>query len=335
MATRENWHGLMLGGAEVSAKNLGEELLRLGHDVTYYFQFCEPFDDGSLHVRSRKIEDSFDAFICVRPSPILSTANVIPAKKKLLWSGDAFDQPSNQLFDDPVIASQLDAFVFKTFWQREKILERFGHIDKHRTYVITNGVREEAFKRLTGEPKENRFIYASTWYRGMFNFIKIWPEIRKIIPDAEIHAFGMTSLYFPGNPSDQQYFQVADMLAGYPGFVLRYPVPQHVLAQEIRKSWLMLYPNSGFLESSCGVALQSMAAGTPVLTTARAGLVETVGRHGILIKEREGWEKEFARRALCQKQLRNQLSNSGRREVLKKSTWRLKAKQWEDFLGSL
>jgi glycosyltransferase involved in cell wall biosynthesis len=340
--TIENWGKAPMGGTEISALNLGEELLRLGHDVTYFLQRAVPFDKGvhggQLHVRRHEsiLSEKLEYFVCVRPHPVLGQR--IEAKK-ILWSGDAFDQPSMDIFWHKSTAQSLDAFVFKSEWQKEKILEKYFYIDPEKVHIIRKAIRLENFENLEHiEPQQNRFIHASTWYRGVANFKTIWPKILEHIPDAEIHVFSKTSLYSEINPRDNDGWpQIAESLSQLPGMVLREPVPQKLLAQEMKKAWCMLYPNTGFVETSCGAVLESQAAGCPVITTARAALPETVGNGGILIEEKEDWENEFVTKTieLCKnKELRQSLSDSGRRKVLQE-TWAKKAKEWENFLKCL
>ena len=355
--TKENWGKTPLGGAEVSAVNLGEELLKLGNETTYYCRACIPFDDWDLHIRSHEQieQDNSDVFICVRPHPIL----MHHFNKKILWSGDAFDQSSNKIFENPYLCGQMDAFVFKSKWQREKILEKYWNIEPNKAHVIYNGIKHKYFTEKQ-KPIKNRFIYASLWYRGLKNFIKIWPMILEHIPDAEIHIFARSSLYSTWDwdilkgyvirgedpplkfletmlNRDIGYREYVEELCQMPGMILREPIPQKMLIKEIGKSWLMLYPNTGFVESSCGVALQSLACGTPVVTMKRAGLPETVRNGGVLIEETEGWETKFVdevRNLSWKKEKRKTLSEWGRSTVLQES-WGQRAKEWQDFLKSL
>ena len=335
----DNWGKAPMGGAEISAVQLGEEFLKLGYDVTYYLQRAQPFDRDNLHVRRHQqvVDENHQYFICVRPHKILTT-DMNKQVKKILWSGDAFDQTSNDIFFDKKTAQSMNGFVFKTDWQSKKMLEKYFYIEPEKVHIIQNGIKEEFFQPNGVMPQRNRFIHASTWYRGVHNFVEIWPKILDKIPDAEIHVFSKTSLYSELNPKDLTTWPlIVEKLSQFPGMVLREPVPQKILAQEMKKAWLMLYPNSGFVESSCGAALQSMAAGTPVITTARAGLKETVKDGGILIEEKEGWQDEFVKETInlwSDKEKRNQLADSGHRKALNHS-WRIKATEWTNFLKSL
>jgi len=338
---KDNWGNAPMGGAEISAVQLGEEILKLGHDVTYYLQRCEPFDKDNLHIRlHRQVdEETHEYFICVRPHAILST-EFNKGIKKILWSGDAADQSSNNIFYDKDTADSITAFVFKSNWQKEKVLEQYFYIKPEKSHVIYNGVKGEYFSRNGIIPNPKRFIHTSTFYRGLLNFIDIWPMILTEIPDAEIHVFSKTDLYHGGLPDGKQesWVMLAERLVQIPGIVLREPVPQYILMGEIKKAWLMLYPNSGFVESSCGSVQQSVLMGTPVIATKRAGLPETIKEGGILIEQSEEyWKEKFveATLELCRDtQRRNRIAEYGQKR-LPEETWEQRAIQWQDFLRCL
>jgi glycosyltransferase involved in cell wall biosynthesis len=332
---KDNWGKAPMGGAEISAVHLGEELLKQGHYVNYFLQRTEPFKDGNLKVfrHNQMFETEMEYFICVRPHPVLQ--GKFGKVKKILWSGDAFDQASNEVFYDKKIADSMDGFVFKSNWQREKILEKYYTIDPEKVNVIYNGYKGEWFNLNGAIPNPKRFIHTSTWYRGVKNFIEIWPMILEKIPDAEIHVFSKTALYSEYS-NDQGWFEIAEELVKLPGMVLREPIPQVQLAHEIKKAWLMLYPNTGFVESSCGSALQSIASGTPVVATKRAGLVETIGEAGILVDNNdEKWKEKFVKETLeVDSKKRQSLVESGCQTV-SNQTWKNKATEWESYLKSL
>ena len=334
--TSESWGKSPMGGAEISAVQLGEALLK-DNEVTYFLQRCVPFDKGNLHVR--KHEQLYDIkecdyFICVRPHPVLQAD--FGKIKKILWSGDAYDQSSNDIFYDKKLTDSMDAFIFKSNWQKEKILDKYFTIAPEKAHTIYNGIKLDFFGTNGVAPNKNRFIYSSTWYRGLENFIDIWPLILEKMPDAEVHVFSKTTLYSDVNQRDLTgYVPIAEELAKLRGVILREPVPQDILAHEMKKSWLMLYPNSGFVESSCGSAQQSLACGTPVVTTKRAGLTETVGEDGVLIEPNEDWKQNFANTVInLTEQERMAMSLSGKKRSLSQS-WEHKAKEWTSLLTSL
>ena len=56
-----------------------------------------------------------------------------------------------------------------------------GGIKPEKAHVIYNGYKGEFFSLNGILPQKKRFIHASTWYRGVKNFIEIWPMILKEI----------------------------------------------------------------------------------------------------------------------------------------------------------
>jgi glycosyltransferase involved in cell wall biosynthesis len=344
--TKDNWDKIPLGGAEGSAVNLGIEFIKRGIDVYYYLQNAESYDEGKLHVRKHyQVQTNLhDIFICVRPHPILSPrANkgsfMERPSKIILWSGDAFDQSSNkELFHDKLVCDNVDHFIFKSEWQRRTMLESFTYIKPEKSKVHYNGVREEHFYDIEDiVPERNLFIHASTFYRGVYNFLDIWPKIRERIPEAKLRIYSKTSLYMAENPRDNQFQPVAEKLAQIPGIEICEPIPEKELIKELKRSWLMLYPNTGFVESSCGVALQSVAAGTPVVATNRAGLPETIQDNGILVEEKEGWQDNFTGGVIKlweNENERNSMGELGSKRVLSQYNWSAVAENWLNFLKS-
>jgi len=335
----DNWGKAPMGGAEISAVHLGEELRKLGHKTTYYLgnidpEIKKPEQDGLVIKRWNMIyNDELEYFICVRPHPVLQ--GDFGDAKKLLWSGDAFDQSSNDIFFDKRVADSMYGYVFKTDWQRKKVLEKYYTIPPEKASVIYNGYKSEWFNSDGNKPDPKRFIHTSTYYRGVKNFIDIWPEILKNIPDAELHVFSKTSLYSPMAHSEG-WAELAEQLIQIPGIIVREPVPQWILAKEMKKAWLMLYPNTGFVESSCGSAIQAIASGVPVIATKRAGLIETVGRAGVLIdSNEEGWKENFVKAVVeMDSKKRKEIADYGFQKMLNQ-TWKHQAKEWEDYLKSL
>ena len=65
-----NWGKVPMGGAEISALNLGKELLDRGHRVNYFLQRCEPFDKENLHIRrhDQVFDEVLRYFVCYHGS---------------------------------------------------------------------------------------------------------------------------------------------------------------------------------------------------------------------------------------------------------------------------
>jgi len=334
-----------MGGAEVSAVQLAQALVQTGWPITIHCNTDKQYSpiDG-LMVKSYTAirDDELDTLIVVRAHEILNTRIRAWFRERprilLNWSGDAFDQPNNHIFWDKWICEHLDGFVVKSKWQRDTLNEMYPGL-QGKTTVIKNGVDPSLFPDDV-EKDENKFIWASTWYRGLENMIKIWPRIKAELPDAYLDVYAKTSLYLDNNPSDIQAKPIFDALEKLDGINIHEPVQQERLLSELASAKLLLYPNSNFVESSCGVAQQSICAGTPVITSHRAGLPETVGSEGICIQEEPGtdaYNEHFVTRTLdlCRNQkLYDRLSRQGLSRRTEES-WAKTALSWTRYLKSL
>jgi len=335
-----------MGGSEVSTHGLAESLWRQGHDVRVYCKLRTEFKDGyetCLRHYNDAWEDEHDIFILCR------MCNVIDPMKKLfkhwprkiiLWTGDAYDQSNNQLLFMKRIHSIVDAVCVKSDWQRDTMLKYFPVLSPEKVHVTRKGVKDVYFD-INSIPKDpNKFIHASTVYRGAQLFTQIWPKIKEVMPDAYLDLYSKTELYLDNNPKDRDFDFVFEQLVKLPDVNIKYPVPQRQLVEEMYTSQLMLYPNYGFEETSCGAVLESMAMGTPVITSAQGGLTELIKNMGggtAIEGDPTGdqYQSRFVEEIvrLCQdKTLYKQIAETGRKTIQQGFTWDKVAKDWETVL---
>lgn len=346
------------GGAEISAINLAKQLAYELHEVTvfanvlscgdYFYEPCnfnpENENEESLYFTtydSLKKSNNLDVLICVRADQNLlnprRNAQYFGRNKPkiILWTGDAYDQPNNQIFHDQYCLNEIDLIVTKSNWQRDTLLQHFPLLSLSKMQVMYNGVDSDNIP----EPKEvtePRFVYASTAYRGLHRFIDIWPKIKERIPKATLDCYCKTTLYIDDNPGDKQYQWIYDALEKLDGVTIKEPLPQKEFLKELSGYYAMLYPNTGFLESSCGVALQSMACGVPVVTSARGGLPETINMGlSYCIDQDKDYDEKFVKVVNIfwdHKKWKNQHSDICRRRICNNYSWKEVAKKWQSLI---
>jgi len=283
-----------LGGAEISAINLANALSKRNIHVTIY---CNAkYMLLGENVKYRKYEslknesNKIDFFICVRAdsrvlNPIMSKEwlGSVEPEKVIVWTGDESSQPNNKIFNDPLALNLIDLICVKSFWQKNDLLKSFPLLKSKNVSVIRNGhaIKSDSlildnFGRVPSIPVATKFVYASTAYRGLHNFLEIWPMIKSKISFATLDCYCKLSLY--GKNVRDRFTPLYKKLNNLDGICIKEPMPQKDFLKILSSYDMMLYPNTDFNESSCGVALQSSFVGVPVITTARAGLVETVER---------------------------------------------------------
>ena len=183
-----------------------------------------------------------------------------------------------------------------------------------------------------GERNKYKLIYSSRPNRGLDVLLDIFPEIKKQIPEAELHVFSYSL-----SEDDRAIEPYMDKL-NQNGVKFRGSVSQEVLANEIMESRVFVYPST-FKETSCISAIEAQAAGTPIVTTNLAALPETVenGVSGVVI---DGdaysleYQKKFVREVvnlITDDEYWNSLSEGGKKRAERFFTWKNIALEWVDY----
>ncbi len=335
------------GGAEISAINLAKQLSRNNY-VNIFANCnrdCKNDKNGFIiydnYFELKEYKTSFDVLICVRADQNLLNPRrnhvYFPGNKPkiILWTGDAFDQPNNQILHDKYCRKEIDLIVCKSNWQRETLLKYFPTLSPSKVQVMYNGVDADYIRSLLqAEPASSpRFVYASTAYRGLHKFLTIWPKIKKRIPDATLDCYCKTTLYLDDNARESEFKSLYDKISSLPDVTIKEPLSQQKFLKQLATYKLMLYPNDGFLESSCGVALQSMACGVPVITTYSAGLIETANMGcSSTLYPGEHYDDNFAAEVEAWNFSRENWID---KKILDNYSWKKVSEKWEKLLQTV
>lgn len=276
-----------VGGMETSLIYMARELARLGWDVKV-FNHCERpgIYDGVAYVpveeiNTYKATHETDVFISVRYlDPFNADLN---SKLRILWTGDAFDQPFLKDLHDRTIVNNIDKIFAKSRWHAQTLAHTFN-IRPEKFYVTRNGINLENFRANGIKRKKGKIVYSSTPFRGLDVLLDTFPRIRSQVPYAELFVFSGLAVYGLSAEKDREKYSHIYAKANQPGVHLIGNILQKQLAEELMSSQLMLYPNH-FPETCCLAALEAQAAGVPVITSALGALTETVedGFSGVLI----------------------------------------------------
>jgi glycosyltransferase involved in cell wall biosynthesis len=192
----------------------------------------------------------------------------IRAKHRILWTHDL---PHMGYIQDPRLVGSLSVIVFMSVYAKEVWSTFFPQIEKDagQKQIIPNGVDKTIF--YPREKDLDYLIYTSHPIRGLKRLAFIFDAIKESFPDRPLRMKCFSSWY-AGEPHRDDYMD-------------KYPDPDHEvpegleilpavgvkdLGEELGRAGLMILP-SGFPEICSNTILQSLASGTPIITTGGLG----------------------------------------------------------------
>jgi glycosyltransferase involved in cell wall biosynthesis len=344
-----------LGGTESAICYLSRALARLGHEV--YISASVPTDgvyDGVTCVSRESARHvvpwkDLDALVCVGPPQFTRQfkAALGPRARMICWSQHAPNQPAIKYLEDPAERACYDAFALVSDWQRSVFQHVFG-IEMDRMGVLRNAIGF-AFEGLDWErsilankPKQPVLAYTSTPFRGLNLLLEAFPRIRTAMPGTRLRVFSSLRVYQAAAEQDEssqgELYRRCREMAGveYVG-----SLPQPALARAMRGVTALAYPNT-FAETSCIAAMEAMASGCRVVTTAFGALPETTAGFAELVpsgSSREQYLNGFVEAVV--KVLREQEEQPDKEEQLlrrqveymnKSVTWTERAREWVQWL---
>ena len=347
----EDWSPLSvdkgIGGSEEAIIYLGQELIKLGYQVTVFNRCGDMAGEynGVVYQPVDKFnpQDSFNVLIFHRAwiQPMLMKAK---ARKTVVWMHD-----SPQLLPSVEESQRLE---FLASFNKIFMLSNFHKsllpdwIPEDKIFLTTNGINLEDFN-LTGIARNpKRLISISDYTRGLEHLLTQWDTVLKKIPDAELHIFygwqGIDALI--NSPYIDKFPQLPDKKKQLSQLFTQKNVYEHgrvghkQLVEELFKSGIWVYPCHTTIEIFCISAWKAQAAGCVPVVTTYAGLDETV-RSGIGIPGPAG--DEVTNNAFIEAVI-DLLENPARQESLRQEALALKdsfgwdkvAQQWHQEFRS-
>lgn len=126
---------------------------------------------------------------------------------------------------------------------------------------------------------QHKLWYQSSYDRGLEHLLKMWPEIKKRVPDAELgiaYGWNLFEKVYRTNPERMAWKDKMDKLMQAEGITHYGRIGQEKLRQTRREHGVWVYP-SHFQEINCIGALEAQSDGLVPVVTNFAALKETVG----------------------------------------------------------
>ncbi len=276
-----------IGGSETMVVELAKRLSVLGHRVRVYTstgKHGEGIFDGVEYRQSAMIElaGSCDVLVAWRDAGLLEVP--VDAKTRLLWVHDVFagNATHSRLL-------KADGVLALSRWHAE-FLAAHHNLPPEQVLCTRNGIDLSRFDAVV-ERNPRKVVYSSSPDRGLPALLQMWPEIRKRVPDAELHIFygfyNWRKIAQARGDSNQlkgiEHLERQIQMLASEGVVMRGKVDQATLAREFLSAGVLAYP-TWFSETSCLTAMEAQAAGLRIVSSSIAALNETVGpEYGVLL----------------------------------------------------
>jgi glycosyltransferase involved in cell wall biosynthesis len=337
-----------IGGSETACIEMARELADRGHTVTVFG--CCPGKEGRydgvkyVHWENCRAIDC-DVLIVSRQPSLMEHASGIKARLKLLWVHDIHCGPFTPQMERWLY--EFDRVLCLSAWHRDFFLHEYPTLDPAKVLVTRNGIDPRRFtgtlddmrtERLTGTvAKSNRLIWSSSPNRGLDVLLMLFPEIRRRVPDVELHihygfecweAFAKAHNNQPELAMIEEYRRRIRAAEKEGGVKFHGRVSQAALARAFMQSKVWAYPTS-FTETSCITAMEAQAAGCVPVCPPLAALAETV-KHGVFVErgDSERFVGEVCR-LLTDEGYRRSFAEAGRKYALENLTWKGLAADWE------
>ncbi len=267
-----------LGGSETAAVRLAGSLKKLGMDAQVITDFNQL---ATLRC---------DVFVALRTWEVFAPG-VRPGRLNYLWCQDDVDQQLVVPLKDPEIARRVydacDGVIMISHYQANRWLANL-HVPPEKIFMSSNGIDLERFpyraSRTTGRPAHA--YYASTPFRGLKPLLDLWPEVYGALGDrARLTICSSLKVY--GTSDEAAYEPLYEQARQTKGVVYLGSVGQRQLREVAVSNRALAYPCT-FPETGCIAAMEAMAAGCAVVSTALGVLPETAWRNP-LVAPTDGW----------------------------------------------
>ena len=279
-----------VGGVETTYLELPRALAQMGFNV---FVFCrcqeEHASDGVYFIPYERLGDYASR---LNPNVVVTSrwfdALYMPGLEssiKVVWLQDAHFADPNR----PDVWNRVDFVVCSSPWHRDYIAERYGHgIEASKLHVIPLAIRKDMFA-FEVERDPLKAIYSSNPDRGLFILRDMWDDISARVPGIHLAVtYGWQGLATWSDDDAWQQRMMADKErmerwvqdAGNVKFTGR--LKKADLYREMKSAAVCLYPNN-FQETSCLTALETQAAGTPMITSHLGALPTTLNQESNIL----------------------------------------------------
>lgn len=170
-----------IGGSEEAVIELSSHWASMGYQVTVYNHSGanEGVYDGVEYKNYHRFNpmDEFDVLIGWR-QPFFF-ARKYKARVTLL---DLHDVPFAKDYT-PALLENIDKIMVKSPYHRSLL----KNVSDEKFVIVPNGLMTEVLDKVKVKNNKHHVFYGSSYDRGLEGLLKIWPEVIKQVPEAELH----------------------------------------------------------------------------------------------------------------------------------------------------
>ena len=218
---------------------------------------------------------------------------------------------------------KIDKIIVLSEWHKEYFKNTYN-VDENKLIIIGNGINinDNQLANQLNEKIKNRFIWTSSFDRGIERCLEYFEEIHKYISDAELHIFR----------DYENYEHIVDKYkCDYIKFYGR--VSNEIILEEFKKASVWFYPTH-FIETYCISSLEAQLNECLCIATNIGALTTTIGNRGFLFNT-----DILANKNQCVNLVINILKQDNT-ELIRKAklyaeqqTWYNKSKIWLDLFN--
>lgn len=276
-----------IGGSETSHIEMARRLSELGHSVTSYAPipseravlgpggvFWHPFE----HLQAAFPATTDNVFVIYRAPELI---DFVPegAPCWLICQDVDYHRKGQELTSERIV--KLTRLVALCETQGEYFHNRYPGAP---VSVSSNGIKRQLIEEIAKDPPErnpHRLMYASSPDRGMEYLLQVFPRLRELVPDAELHIYyGFDNIekvieYYGKKSGIAKNTERLRALLQQPGVTFHGRMGQPELLREWFKSALWVHP-SNFTETSCITCMDAQACGVIPVTSPVWAIAENV-----------------------------------------------------------
>lgn len=270
-----------MSGSEEAIVYLSRALAKIGWDVTVYNDRERPYTDSALEDGAGPVihylpwtqfnpQDEFSTIVAWR-NPTFYARVPVKAKMKVV---DLHDMPYSLPPIEEYIDS-VDKFLVKSEYQR-----KIYGIPKEKAAVVSNGVDISHFS-TSRDRRSHSVGYYSSYDRGLECLLRLWPAVRKEVPDATLdiyYGWNWFDIIQKNNPEAMKWkLSILKNISKLKsqGVKEHGRVDHTTLADAMLETEVWAYPTQ-FEEINCMTAIKTGLAGQIPVTSGYAALQETV-----------------------------------------------------------